>query len=119
MHSDLIAKLEALDGPDREVDLELTTKFFGGREADLHRAYGLHCYDFTSSLDAAVALVERVLLEHAREISVWPGSCHVTILMTDENGFHNSSMGSFEALHEIEAIALLIATLKALEARDG
>lgn len=131
---DLIAKLEALDGPNREVDAEILGSLDGEHNLITRyydavigwdtinglgvRTYG-HPAPLTASLDAAVALVERVLPDHAREMSVWPGSCHVTILMTDENGFHNSSMGRFEALHEIEAITLLIATLKALEARDG
>lgn len=106
MHSDLIAKLEALDGPDREVDLELTTKFFGGREADLHRAYGLHCYDFTSSLDAAIALVERVL-----------GEDIALELLADvaESAKTDTINGTLKDI----PIALLIAALRAMEALDG
>lgn len=117
MHSDLIAKLEALDGPSREVDLELTTKFFGGREADLHRAHGLHCYDFTSSLDAAIALVERML----------PGWLIASLGQDDGKKWHAELRQGYRTSYSTvalagaptPAIALLIATLKALEARDG
>ncbi len=119
MHSDLIAKLGALDGPSREVDLALTTKFFGVREADLHRAHGLHCYDFTSSLDAAVALVERVL--PGVPIAVIDGwvDGKPAAFVAHQGASSIDLMKVSQGTSDTRPIALLIATLKTLEARDG
>lgn len=77
---DLIAKIEKLDGPDREVDAEIATSvggyvyekrdrdqkawFYpldGGWRRQLHRTFADKLPASTASLDAAVALAERVL----------------------------------------------------------
>lgn len=80
MTTDLIKKLEALTGPDREIDAELEAIFVGGRvhyndteskEAVIERPIGgfwirhitpyRKIKRYTSSVDAAIALAERVL----------------------------------------------------------
>lgn len=80
MTTDLIKKLEALTGPDRELDAELEAIFVGGRvhyndpeskEAVIERPIGgfwirhitpyRKIKRYTSSVDAAIALAERVL----------------------------------------------------------
>lgn len=142
MHSDLIAKLEALDGPDRDVDLKLTNIFdkhpdgWSYRWSELSLATNIktlaaidlpdgseelyHQYlgdwgngdaiispkHYTASLDAAIALVERVL-----------GEDIALELLSDvaESAKTDTVNGTLAGL----PIALLIATLKALEARDG
>ncbi len=109
MHSDLIAKLEALDGPSREVDGEIATDVDG---------FDHLVPKYTASLDATVALVERALPGsswEARRTGFGNGQASVWYPMeqprpgTTIRADHKSS----------PAIALLIAALKALEARDG
>ena len=133
MHSDLIAKLEALDGPSREVDAEILGSLDGEHNLITRyydavigwdtinglgvRNYG-HPAPLTASIDAASALVERVLPGwswEARRSGFGNGQASVWNPMeqprpgTTIRADHKSS----------PAIALLIATLKALEARDG
>lgn len=119
MTSDLIAKLEALDGPSREVDLEIAIAT--GAVPDEVAKYGPHLRriemrrvdPYTASLDAAIALVERVL----------PGW---TLMLDDRMGpsaklLPPNQISSAEDRTKAATlpIALLIALLRAKEARDG
>ena len=120
MHSDLIAKLEALDGPDREVDRAILAWLgFSWRGMNYWHHDNKTMWpnsaqtNFTASLDAAVALVERVLPRRDWIIS-----------SDNEAGEYKASVatnggGFCAAESRAKAIALLIAALKALEARDG
>lgn len=131
-HSELIARLKALAGPDREVDARIKCALFAPAESYVEQSSfnGEWCiYDgeyggrpclfqfprdlqnfrlarLTGSIDAAVALCERVLPGWIWQVSqltadVWDGI-----------------NGGFTAYHKIPAIALLIATLKALDAKE-
>lgn len=158
MHSDLIAKLEALDGPSREVDAEIVFDAFAtpvgkhkdddgpigyidmadqpswnlglrfpGKDRDWFSACrkqikgetllierdgsyvlmnSLRVPELTASLDATIALVERVL-----------GEDIALELLADvaESAKTDTINGTLAGL----PIALLIATLRALEARNG
>jgi hypothetical protein len=55
---ELIERLEKLTGPDLDTDVALVAAFFGLREAELHQQYHISSYNFTTSLDAAIALTE-------------------------------------------------------------
>lgn len=124
----LIERLEKLEGPDREVEAEIDVALFGGETVWKTANYTMESYpasrrpsathiggfanehvpSYTASLDAAVALVERVLpgwdgfvpINAKGEAWVWPA-------------------GGMGKGHRVSAatpaIALLIATLKALQ----
>ncbi len=129
MHSDLIAKLEALDGPSREVDRDIATHFGDPWDYGVSwRGWGIGqdgrpiekpvAFPYTASLDAAIALVGRVLPGwswEARRSGFGNGQASVW------NPMEQPRPGkTIRADHKSSpAIALLIATLKALEARDG
>jgi len=130
-HSDLIARLEALTGPDMEVDWDIGLNVGGMKSV---RTFGMagnwfdRCVDetslsvsmpdYTASIDAAVALCERVLpgwrwgitqgTEDDDEVqgNVWPETTPFTAYL-DSYGYHANP-----------AIALLIAILKALDAKE-
>lgn len=132
-HSELIARLEALTGPDREVDALIKCALlapaeayveqsrFNGEWCVYHGVYGgsprlfqwprgfenIRLASLTASIDAAVALCERLLpgwnwVVGKKHGSVW----------------NNGLCISKRAGHAIPAIALLIATLKALDAKE-
>lgn len=148
MHSDLIAKLEALDGPSRDVDALIATTiggfvyekrgrdqkawFYpadGGWRRQLNGIFADKLPAYTASLDAAIAIAGRVLpgWEYQRKVT----STGIFIQMVGPEyvrfefmGSRNPHMGasspvSARNFYRGDAIALLIATLKALEARDG
>lgn len=115
-HADLIARLEKLEGPDCEVDtaiMEIADPSFVG---SLLR----HADPFTASLDAAVALVERVLrplhpcmtvnLRGFFDTASHPGWWRAEI-----------TWPSYERVGHAPspAIALLIAALKALQEKHN
>lgn len=111
---DLIAKLEKLKGPDREVDGLLAAHF---HVKQITGTWPDWCIDppVTASLDAAIALVERVLPgwdwgvmsagEDGSEGKLW------------QHGWHDDTV--VHAFHALPAIALIIALLKAKEVQDG
>jgi len=98
--SALIEHVAALTGPSREVD---------GEVADHFKAYAFDWSNpyFTLSLDAAVALVERVLPGCDWEAEKWMGK-----------GIAGINSGDNE-LAATPAIALVLATLRALQAKGG
>lgn len=131
----LIAGVEALTGPDRETDAAI------GYELDINIAqerdgvtiYGRvdpdgwsfpgRGYDplmlvkpYTASIDAAVALTERVLPGWAFGFDKGAKTC---IAFTDVSDFADRFLGArYTAEGPTPAIALILATLKALEARE-
>lgn len=115
---DLMAKIEKLDGPDREVDFWISVRFpMGGptrhTDAELQADIDLVGIEnmvidapYTASLDAAVALAGRVL-----------GEDETLDLLTEVVSEANDDTvnGTISSL----PIALVLATLKAKEAQDG
>jgi len=138
-HTDLIAMLEALTGPDREVDARIWCLFAGVKYKGHFLAYGdptrtqveftlppkrtrcvtsdakgyphKHAAHVTASLDAAVALCERVLPGYLWSLSIHETGTAIAHVDTDWEG-------SFPRYHAIPAIALLIATLKAIDEQE-
>lgn len=102
-HTELIARLEALTGPDRKVDAEI------GVILHIHPpGGGWLSHEYTGSIDAAVALCERVLPGWRYIICpIFAEVKHPEKMMLDRYG-HGAN----------PAIALLIATLKALDAKE-
>lgn len=128
---DLIERLEKAGGPDRELDIALTKQFIAGkqyRHPDLAPPY-------TTSLDAAVALVERVLPGWGWQV----GTCYVSddaLVFPDFNGPHGDRLraefGEVEVGSALDtgididrrppgnpALALCIALLRALRETGG
>lgn len=145
--TDLIAKLQGLSAPSREVDARIAvavcksaalesspeaTKqglyyFEEGSRADGDcEAFGLAVSPrYTASLDAAVALCERVLpgwKKHMWDAGVF-GSILPTAAVLEPDFVRKSIKGEpyikVDGEGPTPAIALLIALLSALEARDG
>lgn len=116
MHSDLIAKLEALDGPSREVDRLIHEAFNKTLKRGLRFGY---VPNYTASLDATVALVERVL--PGVPIAIIDGwlDGRAAAFVAHQGSRTIDLMKSSQGTSYTRTIALLIATLKALEARDG
>lgn len=123
--SELIAKLEGLSGPDRELDHALFQHFYAGmiergqyrRMLDVYVSATdpldrMSIDAFTASLDAAVALVERKL----------PGQ-EWTVGSRDTLGHpwgkvRSESLRSIQDSAATPAIALCLALLRSLEGRD-
>lgn len=105
----LIARLEKAEGPDREIDILLTELLISPSEAELHRIYSLEAYRFTHSVDASLALAERVLPGWTWRVA----SCSVSDdawVCPDFNHpelgkqFHEMFDGAFEGRDPAEAI---------------
>lgn len=137
-HSQLIARLEQLAGPDREVDAEIWCLFRGVRYVKHFSAYGQpgltqvafkekgkrlerisdgstipHALAYTASVDAALALAEKAL-PWMRIIS----TCDDTLACSAKiwvypNGLSNGGEFMVEGMHEDMPVALCIAILKA------
>lgn len=133
--ADLIDRLEKLTGPDREVDAEIALHF-GARHRSRRTGSGVnkgrewfvdsiggveewsrHPPASTASIDAAVALVEKMLpgwgWDLVKPKKGAPGKCRSAVF----NGEHLFTGSAYSP-----EVALLLALLRALEAegaRDG
>lgn len=125
MHSDLIAKMEALDGPSREVDKEIHEATNPKLRPSLR--YG-NIPELTASLDAAIALVERVLPDtddRRHSCTIWTGRRPAARIFyrqrcaEDEGGWAIGALNNWDVRGATPAIALLIALLQVKEAQDG
>lgn len=115
--ADLLARVKAATGPDRRLDRALWATFQGGDYPGVLCWDGLGVAPFTASLDAALALVERVL----------PGVWYVLgkgKLRADEPLYGakllftaDGTLGEGEHEHS-QALALLAALLSALTTAD-
>lgn len=102
----LIEKLEQADGPSRELDAAIFEQVVKANRIALDFSA------YTSSLDAAVALVERVLPRHRWVIANRTGPK----VGGSASVYRDDSLKTAEA--PTPALALCIALLKALEARE-
>lgn len=135
MTSDLIAKLEALNGPDREVDHAIAAHFglYNASTIDgPHLRRRWNGPELTASLDSAIALVGRVLPGWAWTIMaakpLTTTEAGETVAKGPFTAFVNNSPrrpaepdAECEGVGTTPAIALLIALLRArsaLEARQ-
>ena len=118
MHSDLIERLEALSGPDREVDAEIAlatgwmqikTDWFRPKSADIwHHKSELPRY--TASIDAAMTLVSEGWYPQIGKLSAESWQANM--------GQANRGNG-VNAYAAALAIALCIAALRARSADNG
>ncbi|MBS7697836.1 MULTISPECIES: hypothetical protein [unclassified Chelatococcus] len=74
-------------------------------------------FPYTSSLDAAIALVERVLPGWAREVSLWGNLARASLWECDREGWHGSKSNKVTATSKTEPLALLTALFRALIAQ--
>jgi len=135
--SDLIARLETASGPDRELDAAIHRLLAGSPTDHWYNFFGewitdQNCPHISASIDAAVALAERVLPGWTWSIA----GCPEDFLTDKDKPFSAELIGpvswkvidrevgeepvyeTAHAQHSLPAIALLIAILKAKEASD-
>lgn len=116
--SELIARLEAARGPDRELDADLS-EHFGGVFYQ-HPSWSVQTYvtaaPLTASIDAALALVERLLPGWWRSVSESAGGWWAGLL-NPEGGYVSSDAAPTAPRRYFPngALAILIALLCALE----
>lgn len=123
--ADLISRLKKATGPDRGIDRDIAEHIVGtkyrstqrGREwlDDSHggvETWSRHPTPYTASIDAAIALTEKVLPGAELEVTNLYGVARVT-LHDVESSFHGS-----DPCNRINT-ALLIALFRALEAKAG
>ncbi len=136
MTANLLSRLQGLSAPDREVDaliwLQLTPGATRKQWSYIHTATQRECHvdetrnadgrltivpELTASLDAAVALCERVLPGWAKGFDGGPKTC---IAFVDPHDYDDRMFGArYTACAPTPAIALLIAILTALETREN
>ena len=148
---DVIERLEKADGPDREIDSYIyydilgycrhANRTYSGAQSDTGfdcddcgasswgelGKFGQRLYDappnYTASVDAAIALTERMLPGWARSVSKWhkgDATCVLTECHEEKDGlwWHNSHDLVMEAGHKTEQLAILLALFKALLAKE-
>lgn len=131
--SALIARLEAAEAGSRELDAAVWAAS-NGYELFEHDGAGWryrmkpddimrhertgYISPYTTSLDAALALAERVLPGWAWNIERWGKMTRITLNECDNEGWHRSKHVRIEyASERSPALALVIATLKAVSAK--
>ena len=128
--SSLIARLEAAEGPDRELDCHLWVAAQGGDARMNYVESESKCFvwergldgmwirgvvnfravpSYTSSIDAAVSLAERVLPGNQVNVTKFTSTVARASI---GNGWIAAST------HKTPALALVLATVKALEGRS-
>ena len=115
----LIEKLEGAEVGSRELDAavnDATNPHFGGPYAhtpSMMKAFGYPA-NVTTSLDAALALAERVLPGWAWNVDRWGKMSRVTLNECDAAGWHKSTHRRIEvAAEQTPALALCAAILRA------
>lgn len=110
--AELIERLEALQGPDRDVDKAIVAMF--GKETEQGLPFcagyiGIAC--FTASIDATLELVKRVKPGWQVNLSWFGHTLAEASIGTREGAAASKAEGP--------AIAILIALLRSLEAKEG
>ncbi|HEV7345515.1 MAG TPA: hypothetical protein VGN60_07765 [Devosia sp.] len=116
--TDLLERVKAATGPDRELDHALWLHFDETAKAkhDAGRIPLPWTWCLTSSVDDALALVERLLPGTASERTSWRNHYRCTLIETDEKGWHNGGKhfrvdASSEASEPLAIIAALLQAL--------
>ncbi|TMV05000.1 hypothetical protein [Brucella haematophila] len=105
----LIDRLSKLEGPDWEISCEVLSSLISIDDPDAKDFYGSG-QDYTASVDAAIALAERLFPGTEYEFTNLYNIVRVTIEMNGEyGGFHGEHVNSLP-------IAICIAILRAKEA---
>lgn len=135
-YSELLSRIEQASGPDREIDADIDVLLFGGETVWKQANYTMEMYPasrraskshiggfanehvplYTASLDATVALVERML----------PGWTIASIGQDDAKGWHAELRKGFRTSYSTvqlggattPSLALLTALFRALEAKE-
>ena len=114
----LITRLSKLDAPDREVDALIVKHFGLENECPywLHRFTRSTPMHLTASVDAVIALAEKVLPELSPQVgrNVHHKYWHASVCRIDDN--MADGIEYYDATHGVAAIALCIALLRAKEA---
>jgi hypothetical protein len=109
MTADILSRLRALSGADRAVDIEIVMAFGTENEHGVRSCAGyLGIAMFTASVDAALALVERVLPGINWEVTKTSACLYTDCPDCGHSGYHTHP-----------AIAILIALFEALKAKEG
>ena len=137
---ELIERLEKATEPDRTLDgaialaFAFPQKYFG---KDFSRVDGPDCYtdqatwgglgdevgdyiapEYTASLDAAIALVERVLPDH-EEIGLQIGRGHTNAYICSDTFRQEIGVDRYVGCGPTPALAILLALLHALKHKEG
>lgn len=115
----------------REIEYRIVSLLISPQEALLHEIHGIADYRVTTSVDAALALVERVLPGWSLRLCVHPTSAYVDIYrLSDLTHFPEGGIerriaspyydGQF-IQHRLPALAICLALLRALsqESQDA
>lgn len=118
----LLDRVRTATGPDRELEIALVEFFVGPGEAVLHEVHHIRAYEYLSSTDAALALVERTLpgcgIVIDREPSAKGGAPAGAAVYgwIGEEGHEGRAGEHFDATGPTFPIAILSALLSALTA---
>jgi len=116
--TDILKRLKEATGSDRELDAAIFWKLFPGSKPNLHTAMNIP--DYTASIDAALALVERMLpgwdlsLFHRHTKSGWMAR----VRSPSYDLFCTNIVDGEEHCVPSAPIAILAALFTALEAQD-
>ena len=121
--TELLARVEAAVGPDRELDLAIGIEF---GEADhsgpaYHRPFKDWARHYTASIDAALALVEKMLPGWNIKLEIFPKGTNLaqaTIKRYVNHELEYYLSWSEDFVARPPAIAILAALLRALSSRE-
>lgn len=122
--TDLLTRLESGSGSDRELDLAVATTLFpeagpctplcpGDEPIFWHSPlYKQPCPAYTSSLDAALSLVERMLPGQEVELAITPAGTKCTVFVEMRPG---AAWAGYKGAAQSPARAVCAALLRALD----
>ena len=123
---DLIARVEAANGPDREIDADISrTLGLTYRDGAFGIGYGDDWpqAELTASIDAALALVERMLPGGFGTLAYFPESSEAVIMVdvSTETPVGNIMVATVfgRATARTLPLAILLALLRALASQGG
>lgn len=116
---ELLERVKAATGPDRELEYALVCHFFGADEGLLHEIHGINLYRLTASIDAALALVERKLpgwvvddLSQNSRLAGDPWGCKLASYYGSDPSRNRSAVSGYD--YPTAPLAILAALLSAL-----
>ena len=112
--AELLERVKAATGPDRELDWDIQQSQFGIEQTDFH---GTPRY--TASIDAALALAERLLPGRSWKIVGEPAAVYPHCAVIRDAGKLSDVAEAFIASHRTPALAILTALLSALNTAEG
>lgn len=111
MPTDLLARLRAATGPDRELAYEVLTSLVA-RDENGARIWCLHHGDPTASVDSCLELIRRTLPRHGVALAKYRDCHHAWVCSEQTYDDANPGHGSVTL-----ALALLTAIVAAVEAQ--